>query len=144
MRHGATAVKVDGPYGGLQAPVGAAPPYVLLIAGGIGVGSRSTSQQWISHACLDASRLKAVRECITPGMLHAAWLCFADRCFTPADTLIKYACVQITPLLGMLQWLQQALSSAEPAAGTHVHLVWASAEPDDFSLLPASLLQEAK
>ena len=37
VRHGATHVKVDGPYGGLEAPTRAAPPYVLLVAGGIGV-----------------------------------------------------------------------------------------------------------
>ena len=37
MRHGATAVKVDGPYGGLRPLAGPAPPYMLLIAGGIGV-----------------------------------------------------------------------------------------------------------
>ena len=38
VRHGATAVRVDGPYGGPR-PIatGSDPPYMLLIAGGIGV-----------------------------------------------------------------------------------------------------------
>lgn len=64
VRHGATAVKVDGPYGGLQAPVGTAPPYVLLIAGGIGV---SPGCMWLAthHACMLAPAPCTVELCMS-------------------------------------------------------------------------------
>ena len=52
-----------------------------------------------------------------------------------------WGCLQITPLLGMLEWLQQAVKGS--GGPERVHLVWASAEPDDFGLLSESLLQEA-
>ena len=51
---------------------------------------------------------------------------------------------QVTPLLGLLQWLQQALAASGPGRTERVHLVWASQNSEDFGMLPEALLSESQ
>ena len=47
-------------------------------------------------------------------------------------------------MLGLLQWLQQAMAAAGPFKTERVHLVWASQHAEDFGMLPESLLSESE